>query len=89
MFQGVKQGGLLSADLYKIYIEDLLHLFEETDKGCKIGNINVNSVACTDNIALFSDNWYDLQLLLNFSANYSSMHHYTTEDCYYSGKPEI
>lgn len=79
IYQGVKQGGLLSADLYKIYIEDLLTLFENTHIGCKIGDINVNSVACADDIALISENRHDLQLLLNYSEMYSSLHHYTLQ----------
>jgi hypothetical protein len=41
--QGVKQGGLLSADLYKLYIEDLLHTFQEMDSGAQIGDITVNA----------------------------------------------
>lgn len=79
MYQGVKQEGLLSAHLYKVYIEERLHLFENTDKGYKLGNINVNSVACADDIAFISDNRYDLQLLLNYSAQHSPMHHYTLQ----------
>ena len=75
MYQGVKQEGLLSAHIYKVYIEELLHLFENTEKGCKLGNINVNSVTCADDIAFISDNRYDLQLLLNYSAQHSPMHH--------------
>jgi hypothetical protein len=32
--QGVKQGGLLSAELYKLYIEDLLKTYENSKLGC-------------------------------------------------------
>jgi hypothetical protein len=31
--QGVKQGGLLSAELYKLYIEDLLKTYENSKLG--------------------------------------------------------
>jgi hypothetical protein len=75
MYQGVKQEGLLSAHIYKVYIEELLDLFENTEKGCKLGNINVNSVACADDIAFINDNRYNLQLLLYYSAQHSPMHH--------------
>jgi hypothetical protein len=48
--QGVKQGGLLSADLYKLYIEDLLQTFQEMDIGAHIGDITVNAIACADEV---------------------------------------
>ena len=38
--QGDRQGGTLSADLYKIYINQLLDLMQESNLGAKIGNIN-------------------------------------------------
>ena len=31
IYQGVKQGGLLSADLYKVYINDLLKMLNDSD----------------------------------------------------------
>jgi hypothetical protein len=52
----VKQGGLLSAELYKLYIEDLLKSYEISKIGCRIGTITINAVACADDIALVSDN---------------------------------
>ncbi|CAC5394456.1 unnamed protein product [Mytilus coruscus] len=95
VYQGVKQGGLLSADLYKlymescligthttssyIYIEDLLSLYENSTLGCKIGNININAVACADDIALLTDNPYDLQILVNHALQYSQLHYYTLQ----------
>ena len=77
--QGVKQGGLLSADLYKLYIEDLLSLYETSNQGCMIGHININAVACADDIAVLSDNPYDLQILINHALQYSQLHHYTLQ----------
>jgi hypothetical protein len=74
--QGVKQGGLLSADLYKLYIEDLLHTFETARVGCKIGPIHVNATACADDVALLSHNPQDLQLLINYAQEYSKLHRY-------------
>ncbi|CAC5376574.1 unnamed protein product [Mytilus coruscus] len=79
VYQGVKQGGLLSADLYKLYIEDLLSLYENSTLGCKIGNININAVACADDIALLCDNPYDLQILVNHALQYSQLHYYTLQ----------
>ena len=43
--QGVRQGGILSADLYQIYVDPLLHRLQHIGKGLKIGHIN-----CLDTI---------------------------------------
>jgi hypothetical protein len=50
--QGVKQGGLLSAELYKLYIEDLLKTYENSKLGLHIGTLTINAIACADDIAL-------------------------------------
>ena len=34
-FQGVSQGGLLSADIYKVYVDDLLKMLNDSDLGLK------------------------------------------------------
>jgi hypothetical protein len=47
--------------------------------GCTIGSINVNAVACADDVALISDNPYDLQILLNTAVLYSQKDHYTLQ----------
>ena len=44
--QGVKQGGLLSADLYKLYVNDLLKMLKDSDLGIKIDSLTSNAVAC-------------------------------------------
>ncbi|VDI43317.1 Hypothetical predicted protein, partial [Mytilus galloprovincialis] len=74
--QGVKQGGLLSADLYKVYIEDLLSTFENTTSGSEIGETLINAVACADDVAIVSENPHELQYLVNIAAQYSEDHHY-------------
>ena len=56
--QGVKQGGLLSADLYKLYVDDLLHILESSGVGGKIGNIVLNAAACADDVLLMSNSPY-------------------------------
>ena len=48
--QGVKQGDLLSAELYKLYIEDLLYTCQEMDTGEHIGDITVNAIAYADEL---------------------------------------
>ena len=41
---GVRQGGILSTDLYKLYINPLLDRLQDVGIGLKIGNINVNNI---------------------------------------------
>ena len=74
--QGVKQGGLLSAELYKLCIEDLLKTFENSKLGCHIGTLTINAITCSNDIALVCDNPYDLQIHVNQAVNYSDTHRY-------------
>jgi hypothetical protein len=43
--QGDRQCGILSTNLYKLYINQLLNMYETTGMGYRIGNISVNSTA--------------------------------------------
>ncbi|CAG2223922.1 unnamed protein product [Mytilus edulis] len=54
--QGVRQGGTLSADLYKLYINPLLNFLCDSGLGGKIGNINCCAPTCADDVALLSCN---------------------------------
>ena len=45
---GVRQGGILSTDLYKLYINPLLYRLQDVGIRLKIGNINVNNTGCAD-----------------------------------------
>ena len=56
--------GILSADLYKIYIEDLLDNFHHEESGCKFGNLTINAIACADAIALTSHTKEEMQIWL-------------------------
>jgi hypothetical protein len=40
--QGVRQGGIFSADLYKIYVNPLLDRLNKTGLGAKVGDIIKN-----------------------------------------------
>jgi hypothetical protein len=51
---GGRQGGILSTDLYKLYINQLLDRLQDVGIELKIGNINVNNTGCADDIALLS-----------------------------------
>ena len=74
--QGVKQCGILSADLYKIYVNPLLDRLNHTGLGAKIGNIICNTSACTNAITLNSFNEMEAQVLIDTAAEYAKRERY-------------
>ncbi|CAG2222940.1 unnamed protein product [Mytilus edulis] len=74
--QGVRQGGILSADLYKIYIDPLLHHLQQSKLGSKIGHIPCCATACADDITLNTTDPNEAQILLNMAYEFSCNEHY-------------
>ncbi|XP_071178010.1 uncharacterized protein [Mytilus edulis] len=75
--QGVRQGGILSTNFYKLYINQLLNMYDTTDAGYRIGNISVNSTACADDVALIiSEEPHQAQLLINMACDFAYMEGY-------------
>ena len=67
VLQGVRQGGILSTHLYKMFVENLLLELENAAVGFHPGNIYVGTPTCTcaDDIAFTETNKYNLQVMLN------------------------
>ncbi|CAC5387308.1 unnamed protein product [Mytilus coruscus] len=74
--QGVRQGGILSTHLYKIFVQDLLVESEQNSLGYHLGDIYVGAPTCADDIAFISNNEYELQIMLNVIDRYAKEHHY-------------
>ena len=74
--QGVRQGGILSTDEYKCFINDLLNRLQDTGLGAKIGTLNCPSPTCADDVALVSNSAEWLQILLDICWAYSSHERY-------------
>ena len=55
MHQGVKQGGVLSTDLYKVYNNGSLDRLAVTKGGFHIGEICCVAPTCADDISPMSD----------------------------------
>jgi hypothetical protein len=72
----VRQGSILSSDLYKLYINPLLKRLEATNIGLRIGNISTNRTACVDDVALLSENPVHTQILINMAYDYAYMEGY-------------
>ena len=62
---GVKQGGIISAPLFAMYIDPLLYKLQKYGKGCNIGNLCANSFAYADDIVLLSPSCTALKGLVN------------------------
>jgi len=72
----VRQGGILSADLYKLYINPLLERLENSHIGSRIGNVLCNASACADDVALMSRTDSDLQIQINMAQDFAGMEGY-------------
>ena len=66
----------MSADLYKIYVDHLLHRLQHSGKGLKIGYINCCATACADDISINCVKSNEAEILLNMAYEYSLNEHY-------------
>ena len=69
--QAVRQSGILSADLYKIYVNPLLDRLNHTGMGAKIGTIICNTSALADDITRNSFNEMEAQVFIDTAAEYA------------------
>jgi hypothetical protein len=74
--QGVRQGGILSADQYKRYNNNLLDILESSVVGGRIGAVSCPSPTCADDVALLASSPHDLQVLINIAYAYSCQERY-------------
>ena len=76
ILQGVRQGGILSTDMYKVYNNKLLDRLESTLLGVRIGGINCVAPTCADDTTVVTKERSPLQTLLGISDDYSNLEHY-------------
>ena len=74
--QGVRQGGIISTDLYKLYIRDLLEKLQNTNLGLTIGSVHLAVAACADDIILISPSKHAIQCLLDEAVLFAKSHRY-------------
>ena len=74
--QGVKQGGVLSPSLYKLYIFDLLRSLRSAGLGVHIGHLYLGTPSCADDVLLLSNLPSEMQAMLNINSEYSKRHKY-------------
>ena len=74
--QGVRQGGILNTDMYKVYDNKLLDCLESVLLCIRIGGVNCNDPTCAYDTAVMTEEREPLQTLLSISDNYSSLEQY-------------
>jgi len=74
--QGIRQGGIMSADLYKIYIDPLLHRLHTSGIGTRIGDVECPASACADDVTLNSCDPVSTQILMDIAYDFSVKQRY-------------
>jgi len=72
IYNGVRQGGLLSSYPFRLYIRNSIDRVTKLNIGCNYFGINFNLLAYADDMVLLAPPWFGLEPLLNvleFSAN--------------------
>jgi hypothetical protein len=72
----VRQGGILSADLYKIYVNPLLDRLNKTGIEAKVGGIICNTSACADDVTINTYSDQVVQILLDIAADFANQERY-------------
>jgi hypothetical protein len=72
--QGVKQGGILSTDLYKIFSNDRLLSLEKSGIGLQIGSIYAGAPAVADDQLLLANSRWELQGMMSICQEYAEDH---------------
>ena len=64
--KGVKQGGILSPFLFKLYLDEIISEISKLDIGCKLGLMRINIIGYADDLVLISDSALNLSYLYSF-----------------------
>ena len=78
--QGFRQGGVLSADLFKVYDNGLLDRIQISGKGAKIGDIGIQAPACADDVTVLTNDAYSLQFIVNICKDSSEKDGYILQE---------
>ena len=74
--QGVRQGRVLSTDLYKVYVDPCLDRVTNLMLGGMVGEIPCPIPTCADDMTELSDSKEELQTLLDEGDDYSTLERY-------------
>ena len=76
VWQGVRLGGILSTDLYKVYGNGFLDKLTVSGEGCHIGKISCVAPTVTDDLAVTASSPPALQKIVSSSVDFSQMERY-------------
>ena len=70
--EGVKQGCVLSPDVFCIYINEFAKLLKSHDIGVNICNVKISSLFWADDIVLLANDERELQFMLDLAATFAN-----------------
>ncbi|CAC5367699.1 unnamed protein product [Mytilus coruscus] len=71
LHRGVRQGSILSAKLYLIFINDLIEKLESCQQGAFIHDLNASSPVQADDISIIATDRQSSQVMINICEDYS------------------
>ena len=74
VYNGVRQGGILSPNLFNVYADDLSQTRNRCRTGCLSGNITINHLMYADDLVLLSPSATGLRELLCACEEFSISH---------------
>ena len=72
IFNGVKQGGVLSPILFGIYLDELILKLKKSRIGCHIGHIFFSAPPYADDVVLLAPTKHALSLMLKIYSEFST-----------------
>ena len=71
VISGVRQGGVLSARFWAVYMDDLIYELRNSGVGCRISNYFIASILYADDVCLLAPSRKSIQILLDICAKYA------------------
>ena len=68
---GVRQGGVLSAKIFAVYLDDLVKELRRSRKGCHLADIFLASVLYADDVCILAPTRSSMQSLLDICSEYA------------------
>ena len=66
---------MLSAPLFALYIDDLLHKLNKSRQGCHVGHLSANAFGYADDIIILSPTCEALRALIKICEEYANNHY--------------
>ena len=77
---GIRQGSVLSALLFAVYVDDLSAKYLDNEVGCSIGDKRINHILYADDLILVSPSVKALQKQIDICITYFDKHHLSVNE---------